>query len=208
MNSAEKALWSHIAARDYASAKDVLIKSTVNVNWANKEHQENTLLHLAVQEDADEITKLLLVHPGLDVHKGNSTGRTAFLSACYLGKVAAVRHFLKLGWLNVNQCERDGSTALWDACYNGHLAVVEWLIAAREDLDLEKTGDPGTDDHQEYKPLEIAKMNGKRDVVDLMIKIMSDPVTTRQMLRMKLGIREQGNSPHPPPPLQPPLSVA
>jgi len=107
----------------------------------------------------DEVVKLLLAHPDIDVNAKNGRGQTPLSLGCVGGGVPVVRLLLKDPRVDIILEENDGCTPLWGASWSGHHEVIEWLIASGRDLgDIENK--KGVWDDNDYTALEIAREEG------------------------------------------------
>ena len=85
---------------------------------------------IAVSKEANnEIVKLLLSNPEIDVNKYNSmNGKTALIVASEEGKSDIVKMLLLNAQINVEISDIHGRTALWKAANNGYLMAVKLLL--------------------------------------------------------------------------------
>ena len=85
-----------------------------------------TLLNADVR---NEIARLLLRNPEIDVNKYNSmNGKTPLIVASEKGKWDLVKMLLLNAQINVEISDTDGKNALQRAAYNGHLMAVKLLL--------------------------------------------------------------------------------
>lgn len=101
-----------------------------------------------------------LVAAGADVNAKRNDGVTALWLAAQEGHTEVV-NVLLAAKADVNAKKNDGGTALMAAAVNGHLPVVERLLAAGADTNTRAEG---------YTPLEVAKLLGRGDVVEVLKK--------------------------------------
>ena len=157
----------------------------INVNWADSDKW--TALHVAAFSGHVHIAKLLLAHPDIDVNVKNRFEQTSFLRGCQTGVVSVVQVLLKDPRVDVTLDDNNGCTPLWWASRCGKHEVVEWLIASGRYLgDIKNT--KGKLFGEEYTALEIARQQGKSEVVTLLERFLDNPAQTRQQLRLKLNV--------------------
>jgi len=153
-------------------------------NWCDMNSW--TALHHACHNGHSEVVKLLLVHPGINVNWQTRYGDTAIGICCKSGLLEVARELLKDVRVNVKLADMDGCTPLWHAAYGESVEVVEWLIAARNDLgDLSKKGKDGG---EEYTVLEVSKLRANHEIMSLMARFVVNPERTRHDVRAKLGL--------------------
>ena len=157
----------------------------LNINWSDKD-QWTALHHASIYGHA-EVVKVLLAHPGINVNCKDEDGSTPFSFDCWNGNVSVVCVLLKDPRVDVTMADKDGQTPLWGASYKGKHEVVEWLIASDRYLgDIKNT--KGKLFGEEYTALEIARQQGKSEVVTLLERFLDNPAQTRQQLRLKLNV--------------------
>ena len=161
----------------------------INVNWANPDFHQWTVLHNASFYSHVEVIKLLLTHPSINVNLKNNFGQTALSCGCEYGQVSVVRLLLKDPRVNVT-LDHEGRTPLWHASCYGHQEVTEWLIASERDLGDVKNKKGKDWNHEHYTVLEIARKRNKTEVASLLERFLVNPAHTRHELRVKLGVLE------------------
>ena len=82
-----------------------------------------------------------------------------------------------------NEPTKDGRTPLWRAACWGHLDVIKWWIASGREMDLVE---PGNVDKMDV--IDIARENGKKEVVTLLERFQENPKETRDTMRLELGL--------------------
>lgn len=106
-----------------------------------------------------------LVKNGVDVNGRTEGGYgTAMHSAAGAGQARAVSMLINLGG-NVNAKNVKGGSPLHEACFHGHLKIVELLVKAKADVNLNQTNRPITPlrhaTNQNHKPvIEYLKKHG------------------------------------------------
>ena len=88
-----------------------------------------TLLYTACVEGHNEIVKLLLSHPNIDVNKDNK-GATPLYVGCSRGHIEIVNSLLTHTNIDVNK-DFNGKTPLINACEKGHNEIVKLLLLQR-----------------------------------------------------------------------------
>ena len=161
----------------------------LDVNWADDLDQW-TALHLASFYGRDEVVKLLLAHPNINVNTLDVSGSTPFSYGCLNGRIPVIQLLLKDPRVDITLADDEGHTPLWWASDSGKHEVIEWLIASGRDLgDLDKKGMHWGD--KEYNALELAREMRKTEVVRLLERFLVNPMQTRHEVRVKLGVLDE-----------------
>ena len=92
-----------------------------------KDKKESTPLHFAARRGNDEIVKVLLEHPEVDVNEKDSFGKTALHMACSEGQ-SRVCQLLLDKRADIKAVTKDKTTPLHDAILNGHPEVAEMIL--------------------------------------------------------------------------------
>ncbi|KAN0073515.1 Ankyrin repeat-containing domain protein [Elaphomyces granulatus] len=155
-----------VRAGDVAIVKSVLDHpSNIDPNVMNS--FTGTALMKACSEGHLDVVQFLLGIEGIDVHRQDNQGRTAFSEAASSGKFEdhsqVVKLFLTRDDIDINQPDHNGRTALFWACDMGHLNTVDLL--------LEQDGiDPNAREISTgYTPLTRACLNSRIDCVHLLL---------------------------------------
>jgi len=151
---------------------------------ADQDGDSNALLHFACSGDSrSAVIPLLLAHPGIDVNVKTKCGDSPFILACLYGFTSCVRELLKDSRVKVNETLNGGRTPLWYAAYNDHLDVIKWWIVSGREMDLGTPGDVYMTD-----AIGAAKEEGYSEVVTLLERFKENPVKTRHVMRVELGL--------------------
>ena len=147
-----------------------------------------TPLHAAFFNDHDEVVKLLLAHPNINVNLKNMEGQTPLSFGCELGKVSVVRLLLKDPRVDITLDDNGGRTPLWHASRGGHHKVIECSLQVAEIWEtLRRKGNTGT--VKLTRPLKLQE--NKTEVVSLLERFMANPAQTRHEARVKLRVLEE-----------------
>jgi ankyrin repeat protein len=151
----------------------VLIAAKASVDAAN-DFGVTPLLHASRVGDATMVG--ILLEGGADPSRAHTEGETPLMAAARSGSVPAVRQLLQRG-ANVNAAERfQKTTALMWAASEGHGEVVDLLIEAGADPNLQGHVTSLTTRHNADHPtggmtaLMLAARNGNLDVVRRLVK--------------------------------------
>ena len=161
----------------------------LNVNWTDSDGW--TPLHDASFHRHVEVIKLLFAHPDININVKNKDGATPFSLACERGRVSVVRLMLKDPRVDVTLSDNNKCTPLWWASCKGGLEVVKWLIASNRDLGDISANAIDWSDGEEYSALEIARQEGKTEVMSLLELFTNNPAQTRHEVRVKLGVLDE-----------------
>eukprot|EP00981_Chlorochromonas_danica_P000309 scaffold78_cov203-Ochromonas_danica.AAC.2 len=125
-----------------------------------------TALHMAAVRCDMEMSRLLLLHPAIDVNAvcvvDSEDGWTPLHTACRNGRVGVVRFLLLDGRVEVNKACVDGYTPLHTACLKGHVEVVLILLLDGR-VDVNKANKHGR------TPLHAACRKGHIEVVLILL---------------------------------------
>ena len=117
----------------------------------------------AAREGHEGVVRMLL-GMGVGVDAVDWRGSTALVDACEEGHVAVVKVLVEEGGANVNVAGSWGRTPLSFACEEGHTEVVEMLLAAG--------GDPMGGAMGGATPLEMARIAGRVDIIDMLEQVL------------------------------------
>jgi ankyrin repeat protein len=121
-------------------------------------HTNEPLLHIALRDDYDEMTKLL-IESGLDLDMLDNESTPLYLAAQF-NKLELVDLMLAKK-VDVNKSNKLGQTPLHIASRNGNIDVINSLIKGKAHVDsFDKYG---------WTPLDIASRNGKTDIVKALV---------------------------------------
>ena len=155
----------------------------VNVNWVNgASFEQEATLHLACKgKSHGAILPLLLRHPEVNVNSLTYFGTSPLRLACQDGNTEAVRHLLAHPRLDVNGSDDSGRSGIWMASSYGHIDIVKLVLASGRAVELHPCENRCT-------PLEIAKMNRRREVAEVLERFIANPEVTREQLRREVGL--------------------
>jgi uncharacterized protein len=151
-----------------ASVLNLLLKAGAKpndpINFVNAD--ETPLMHAARSAKIDAVTTL--VRAGADVNaKETWSGQTALMWAAAEGDSAMVSGLLELG-ADLKARSNGGTTPFVFAVRKGDMRTVQAMLAAGADVNEKRSGDSAT-------PLLVAIINGRADVVDLLLDKGADP---------------------------------
>lgn len=136
--------------------KELLLNHEIDINHNDPTNPPyGTPLRIASTCGREEVVKLLLDDPRIDVNATNWEGRTAFYLACERGRLNVVKILLKDLRIEVGKVSNDGTTPLYAAAIKGHLEVVEWLLSSGRDVNIKAMNKNGK------TLLESLKVKGK-----------------------------------------------
>lgn len=146
---------------------DVNSKDTYGLDNLNQQ----TPLHLAADRGLEEMAKLLLAHPGIDVNSQNKSGETPLHAAAKKGYKEILVLLLARAEITLAPRNKNGSAPLHLAAENGHEELVDALLGTPK---LETMSDVGKDEYG-GSPSHAAAKNGHRGVVKLLLAHGTDP---------------------------------
>eukprot|EP00981_Chlorochromonas_danica_P014613 scaffold8436_cov146-Ochromonas_danica.AAC.1 len=128
-----------------------------------EEFKDMTALRMAAVKGNAEMTRLLLLHPAIDVNAVDSKwGCTPLHTVCSYGHVEVVLALLSCKRVDANKVDKSGCIPLHIACCRGHVDVVKILLL-----------DPRVDVTEASKdgrtPFLLASSNGHADVVKILL---------------------------------------
>lgn len=124
-----------VSTKNLAKVRQILKDKTYNLNETNNE--QNTSLHLAVQQNEIEIAKLL-IDAGANVNLQNQIQDSPFLYAGAEGKTEILDYMLQHSQIDFTVVNRFGGNALIPAAEKGHLENVRLLLEdGRSDIDFQ-----------------------------------------------------------------------
>ena len=92
-----------------------------------KSKKKSTPLHFAARRGNDEIVKVLLEHPKVNVNARDSSGKTALHVACSEGQIRVCQLLLDKG-ADVKAVTAENTTPLHNAILNGHSQVAIMIL--------------------------------------------------------------------------------
>jgi len=126
----------------------------------SKAEKDKKLWQAAQDGDEAELRRLIERGGNVNWHNPDDSGRTALICASIYGREGCVRLLLEAKAIEVNAKSNTGWTALhWAACH-GYLAIAKRL--------LEGGADPTLRDNQGKTAIDLARENGKSEVVALL----------------------------------------
>ncbi|MCY3974319.1 MAG: ankyrin repeat domain-containing protein [Simkaniaceae bacterium] len=158
------------------SVGEGLSDTSVDINSGDPITGETALMLAAAQEDdaSEEVVRLLLAHPDIDITQSDRKGNTALMFAARSGRKDVVKLLLDAGD-NALALRRNyvGRTALDDAISGGHAEVTELLLTKIRDIPnapygLNHTDTSGT------TPLTRAAKGGDARSAELLIQHGAD----------------------------------
>ena len=105
--------------------------------------------------------------------------------ACDSESPSCARLLLKDSRVKVNEPVNGGYTPLCSLARQGHLDIIKWWIAFGREIDLGTPGDSSTDAIGE------AEERRKTEVVTLLERFKENPVETRHVVRVELGLVDE-----------------
>jgi len=186
-SSLEQKFFEYCRINEEAEVRKVLPK--VSVNWRNPQLFSYTGLHIACICGHTGLTSLLLKHPSISVNQLDLNGSSPFLLACMAGRTEIVKVLLQDARVDVNLDDKWRVSPLWWAANNGHCEVVKWIIASgRAHECLEDAREAfGSRDRNLLTAIEIARGNGRQQLVELLLRFKRDPASLQKELAIQLG---------------------
>ena len=125
------------ADKKHVSVLEYFLSLADKVNINAKAWDGCTALHIACHKGFDDVVKVLLDSPQLDVNEVDHSGNTALNVASFFGNEAIVSMLLGHNDIQVNKANKanDMITPLIRACMNEHPGVVR-LLLSRNDIDV------------------------------------------------------------------------
>lgn len=139
----------------------------------------------------EEILKLLVVRPELDVNARSLCDKTALINACHMGYPERVRILLQRPELDVSTPDLFGCTPFWWTCYSGDLTILKLLIASGKDLVPEQGG---MYNYEYYSPTAIASLLGNSKLfpfLALLESYLKEPIKTTMKIQRELGMLDK-----------------
>jgi ankyrin repeat protein len=144
---------------DDAKTVSAMLGSVVNANQPNPIGGDTGLI-LALREDAMEVFKAFLAHPGTNLEAKAANGNTALMMAAFKRKRPAVEALIAKG-AKINQ---PGWTALHYAAAAGDDEIVRLLLARGAKVDAVSPASSGG-----YTPMMMAAREGHDDTALVLI---------------------------------------
>eukprot|EP01039_Chlorochromonas_danica_P002477 gene2477-2714_t len=118
-----------------------------------------TALEISAENGYEEMVKLLLLHPEINVNAQNSVSlNSALYRACENGHAGVIKALLNDRRVEVNKPNKHKWTALFAASRNGHMKVVETLLSDGR-VDANKPARDGK------TALDVAKISEIKDLL-------------------------------------------
>ncbi len=152
------------AARGDAKIVEALLRGGADVNA--KGRNTWTALLLALSEDHDMVTDVLLAQPNIDFKAENPEGMTALMLAVWHQREQAVGSILKRG-VNVNHQDKDGDTVVHGAALYGNTRILTLL--------LDGGANPNVNNKLGGTALMWAAAYGHEEIVSLLLTRGADP---------------------------------
>ena len=199
----EMDLCQAILNHDVEQARNLLSRpdrSGQTVNYSSPSLSRRTPLHLACEQNNEELVRMLLGQPSIDVNQRNKAGATPFLCACvFASSSSLLRRFLADPRTDLSLPDHDGFTPAFWLSFSGKLQYLKLLIASGRPFDYEtkavlKTlarGHAAVEmKEEEYTPEEAATREGKATVARLLRMYKQHPQATTQEVRLELEDRD------------------
>ncbi|OWY51284.1 hypothetical protein AALT_g4570 [Alternaria alternata] len=170
-------LFKHIGVAEVLLSQDGL-----DVNTKDTDPNKRTPLHLAAAQGMEEMVKILLAHPGIDVNSRDKSGETPLQAAAYNGYMQILVLLLAHPDTDVNSRDDKGIAVIHAVVSWGYMEILV-LLLARADIDLALRLSYGV------TPLYLAAKNGHEELVDVLL----DTPNSEAMLG--IGQDEYGGSP-------------
>jgi len=122
-----------------------------------------TPLHIACQRRHENIAKLLLTYPNININLTDDSKATPLRHACRAGMVSIVRRLLTKPNIDINQADKYLSMPLHYACRRGHTQVVKFLLQ-QDHIIVSQT------DRNGRTPLDNACRGGHEDIAALLLQ--------------------------------------
>jgi ankyrin repeat protein len=154
----ERMLRKAAIAGDEVEAARLLKDGHLDVNFADPDANDYTALHEAANYGHLPVVELLVDY-GADVNQRDRSGKAALYWAATLKHLSTMEFLLKHG-AKADQPNEDGQTALFLAVELRHPEMVALLLKWR--------ADPRKKDKRGVSPLDYARENGLKALLDLM----------------------------------------
>ncbi|CAN9349704.1 unnamed protein product [Alternaria sp. RS040] len=166
-----------VSFKHVAVTKLLLDQNGLDVNkvdtWRRDGLEAQTSLHLAANRGLEEMVKLLLSHPDIDVNSQGPSGRTPLHAATNNGCMEIIVLLLAHPGIDVNSLEDyGGGTPLHAAASHNYMEILV-LLLARPDVDVnlqDRSGDT---------PLHIAARRGCKEIFVLLLAQADIDLTLR-----------------------------
>ncbi|CAI9631388.1 unnamed protein product [Alternaria burnsii] len=162
-------LHAAIISENIAVTELLLGQDDLDVNTKDTNNFDNlgeqTPLHLAADRGLEEMARLLLAHPGIDVNSQDQSGETPLHAAAKNGCMGVLVLLLARAEIILAPRSKNGSTPLHLAAKNGHEDLVEKLLATLRSRAMSGVGQ----DQYGDSPLHAAAKNGHRGIVRLLL---------------------------------------
>ncbi|WP_338848724.1 ankyrin repeat domain-containing protein [Massilia sp. W12] len=127
-----------------------------------------TVLMLAVREEAPRVLALLLDSPGIEIERQAKNGDTAIMLAAFKGQVEFMRALLAKG----AKLNRSGWTPLHYAAFGGHAEALQFLL--KQQAELEAPAPNGS------TAIMLAAYAGQIQAVKVLLDAGADPLRRNQ----------------------------
>jgi len=177
----EQVLYNAVRAGSVIEVKCILEHNSLNINWANEDDHNSTVLHCACSSGYDSIVVTILAHPDINVNQKNTSGATPFMLACFKGNILCIRLLLKDPRVNVNEPMYFGTTPLLMLANNGDIDSIKWWISSGREIKL------GKKKRAKTNAIKTAKRQGHTEVFNLLSRFETNPMLTRHAVWVQLG---------------------
>ena len=140
----------------------LLTRNDVDINAQNNEDKD-TALYMACHRGFEDMVRILLDSPQINVNIGDVNGFTPLFVACHNGHEAVVSMLLGHDDIQVNKRNSYMCTPLMTACFWKRLGLVRILLM-RDDVDV------NAHDKQKFTALYYACSKGYEDVVRILLE--------------------------------------
>ena len=141
-------------------ATSFLVKNNANINAQNKKF--DTPLHIAIDTENLEISKLLIDNKKINTNSQNSNGDAPLHKAVKNNALQIVMLLLKHREIKINEKNGDGSTALHMATFYNYLEIVKILLD-QKNIEISSKNNNGN------TPLHIAIYKNNPKIAQMLI---------------------------------------
>ncbi|CAG8981449.1 hypothetical protein HYALB_00013738 [Hymenoscyphus albidus] len=118
-------------------------------------------LHTAAGQGNLSIVALLLAKSNAELNITDFAGRTPLWLAARSGHISVLDKLFESGTVDINPQDLEGRSAHWQSSARGDRNAVEWLLS--------RNADPDIPDNYGMSPLEKARIEGNKSVIEALI---------------------------------------
>ena len=155
-----------VNASMYGNIDAVITLLEHNADTSIKTHDKNSALHAAARFGFPKIAQILL-KVGLSPNDQDITGATPLMFAILGGHTAIVKLFIK-NEANVNLTDKHGQSALFPACEKNYLKIVQLLLQAGANPNLQRY-------HDGNSALHLACANRFLELAQTLLQFKTNP---------------------------------